>query len=672
MTEITSKAENTQSLRNNSPDNLNSSTYLAAIIDTTNIPVVVLDDALKIQFATPAFYKLFKFKAGNVVGEYLYKLPNCVGANPAVIDRLMNLLADNVPIGEFEISFHTKDAGTQYYRINANTYPTPDRVRVVVVSINDITDWCNEKASLECENSSLREKVVLTIDSAHLGTWEMDVATGEINFDERCSKFFGGCSSKMSYGDFLNMLHPEDRKVTEDEIKKAASGINHGLYDVEHRTQIKTDEHMCWLRSSGRAYFNDAGQATRFAGTVSDITLQKLNEQLLRESEERFRVAADAAAVLMWLSTPYKSRNYFNKSWFTFVGRNHDQESGFKWKDNIHPDEVDHYVSTYEANFDSQQKYCIEYRLRRYDGEYRWVSEVGAPRFSPAGIFEGFIGTCIDIHDQKRTREELEHQVAERTQLLRHAILNLETSNQNLEEFAYVASHDLQEPLRKIQAFADRLQHKNQYEISETTRLYLSRITNASARMSHLIGDLLNYSKLKNTAELLEVTDLNHVVQNVLNDFDLSIQQKQAELHIERLPIIRAMPMRMNQLFHNLVSNALKFSKAGLTPVISIKSERLSEAQAAKFPTLDKTKKYELISFADNGIGFNQEFAEKVFNIFQRLNGTSAYEGTGIGLAICRKIVINHHGLIFAESKENLGTRFTIILPAYEAASGQP
>ncbi|MES2891159.1 MAG: PAS domain-containing protein, partial [Bacteroidota bacterium] len=553
-----------------------------------------------------------------------------------------------------------------YFRFNANIYPGPDHSKIIVLAINDISDWCREKTALENENTTLREQVLFTNESAHLGTWEMDPATREITCDERCAKFFGNGERSLTYEDFLESLHPDDRTFTDEEIQKATSGVNHGLYNVEHRTQYKRTEQLSWLRANGKAYFDETGKATRFAGTVTDITLQKLNEQLLRESEERFRVAADAAAVLMWLSTPYKSRNYFNKSWLKYGGRNHQQESGFGWRENIHADDVEDYMKLYETNFDLQLEYNAEYRLRRKDGEYRWVAEVGAPRFSPAGIFEGFIGTCTDCHDQKRTREELENKVAERTQLLKNAISNLEASNQNLEEFAYVASHDLQEPLRKIQAFSDRLQHKNQHSLSDTTRLYLSKITGASDRMSHLIGDLLNYSKVKNTSELLETTDLNDVVQNVLSDFDLSIQQKKAVIHADHLPVIKAMPTRMNQLFHNLVSNSLKFAKEEVAPVISINSEKLGDAEKAKYSTLDSSTNYFVINFSDNGIGFNQEFAEKVFHIFQRLNGMSAYEGTGIGLAICRKIVLNHHGLIFAESKENVGTRFRIIFPAYE------
>ncbi len=638
------------------------------IIDTIGIPIIIMDGSLQVKFATAAFYKEFDFTPQQLLGNHFYKLVNCPGNNASLTHRLVHLRYGDEPIEESEIAC-TFAGKERFYKMNAAAAKGGNGEKVIILSIHDITDWCTEKQILESITRKLEEKLVLTTESAQLGTWQMESQTGIISWDTRCSNYFGTSVETLPYTDFLQKLHPDDRQATDAEIGKATAGTNDGLYNMEFRTIFNNTDTRFWLRASGKAYFDENGKAVRLAGTVTDITLQKLNEQLLKESEERFRVAADAAAVLIWLSTPYRSRNYFNKSWLAYIGLNYEQQTGFRWKENIHESDQAAYNEIYEASFEKRKKYTVEYKLRRHDGEYRWVSEVGAPRFSPAGIFEGYIGTCMDIHDQKRTTEELEQQVEERTQLLSTAVANLEASNQNLEEFAYVASHDLQEPLRKIQSFATRLQDKTQPDLSDRTRLYLSKITGASNRMSQLIGDLLKYSKLKNTSELLEITDLDKVVENVLSDFDLVIQHKQANIIRQKLPVIKAMPTRVTQLFHNLISNALKFRRAGVAPVIKIHAGRLPEEKKSRFLSLDQSRDYELITFEDNGIGFNQEYSEKVFNIFQRLNGMSDYEGTGIGLAICRKIVINHHGLIYAESEENVGTRFHIILPALKGES---
>jgi PAS domain S-box-containing protein len=665
MTEVADEIpENLQGVSNNFSLGEKFISLIPAIINTINIPILIMDGSLQVKFATTAFYQEFDFTPGQLLGSHFYKLVNCPGNNASLIQRLFNLECGGISIEESELAC-TFSGRERFYKMNAAAATGEDGEKVIILSIHDITDWCTEKQKLETITQKLEEKLVLTTESAQLGTWQMESQTGITSWDTRCSNFFGTSVKTLPYSEFLQKLHPDDREATDAEITKATSGTNDGLYNIEFRTIFNNSDTRFWLRASGKVYFDENGNAVHLAGTVTDITLQKLNEQLLKESEERFRVAADAAAVLIWLSTPYRSRNYFNKSWLAYVGQNYDHQMGFRWKETIHNSDQVAYNDIYETSFEKRKKYTVEYKLRRHDGEYRWVSEVGAPRFSPAGIFEGYIGTCIDIHDQKRTTEELEQQVEERTQLLSKAVANLEASNQNLEEFAYVASHDLQEPLRKIQSFETRLQDKTQPDLSDRTRLYLSKITGASNRMSQLIGDLLKYSKLKNTSELLEITDLDKVVENVLSDFDLVIQHKQAKIIRQKLPVIKAMPTRVAQLFHNLISNALKFTRAGVTPVIHIHTSRLPEEKKSRYPSLDQSRDYEMITFEDNGIGFDQEYSEKVFNIFQRLNGMSDYEGTGIGLAICRKIVINHHGLIFAESQENEGTKFHIILPAF-------
>jgi two-component system CheB/CheR fusion protein len=321
-------------------------------------------------------------------------------------------------------------------------------------------------------------------------------------------------------------------------------------------------------------------------------------------------------------------------------------------------------MEKYNQSFDTLHKFYVEVRMRRHDGIYRWVSNSGAPRYLYSNKFEGYVGTCVDIHEQKMSNEQLEEIVRQRTTSLLIANNQLEASNHNLAEFAYVASHDLQEPLRKIKTFSQLLREESKEIPWEDLNTYLHKIDDSATRMSHLIEDLLDYSRLQNTQEAFVETDLNKIVDDVIKEFDLEISQKKAAIHFTELPALKAVPLRIHQLFHNLFSNSLKFIKPGTQPVITIKSKLLSSAELEQFTSLDRGIEYWKISFADNGIGFKQEFAEKAFTIFQRLNGRSEYEGTGIGLAICRKIVMNHGGLMIAHSKENEGTEFIIILPS--------
>jgi two-component system CheB/CheR fusion protein len=259
--------------------------------------------------------------------------------------------------------------------------------------------------------------------------------------------------------------------------------------------------------------------------------------------------------------------------------------------------------------------------------------------------------------------QELERQVEERTVSLKESNTSLKHSNENLEQFASIASHDLQEPLRKIRTFANLLNQRYNKDIAAEAKELLGKISVSAERMSLLINDVLNFSKIMDSKAAYGRTDLNEVLKTVIDDFDLLIAQKKAVVNHGSLPVIDAIPLQMNQLFYNLLGNALKFSKADVSPVISITARMLPPEEIKKFPALNSETSYSEIVFQDNGIGFNQEFSEKMFLIFQRLNSREHFEGTGIGLALCKKIVINHHGEIYAEAREGGSTQFHIILP---------
>ena len=264
---------------------------------------------------------------------------------------------------------------------------------------------------------------------------------------------------------------------------------------------------------------------------------------------------------------------------------------------------------------------------------------------------------------QKEFNEKLETLVEERTKSLKIANTQLEHSNKNLEQFAYIASHDLQEPLRKVQTFASMLMDRFDKDIPEDGKVLIKKINKSSERMSLLIKDVLNFSKMTLSENVFSKTDLTQILQNVLSDFDLLIGQKNAIIHTEELPEIEAVPLLMNQLFNNLISNSLKFSVTNTQLVITISQRMLSKQEVEKKQQLNQSLSYCQISFKDNGVGFDQQFARQIFLIFQRLSSKQQYLGTGIGLALCRTILEKHNGEIYAEGKENEGAVFYVILP---------
>jgi len=263
-----------------------------------------------------------------------------------------------------------------------------------------------------------------------------------------------------------------------------------------------------------------------------------------------------------------------------------------------------------------------------------------------------------EIELRKRAENILEEKVKERTMELVKSNQRLEESNNELQQFAFIASHDLQEPLRKIQTFSGLALDKfNDKE--ERVKPYLGKILESATRLRNLVTDLLQYSKIYADDEFSDI-DLNVMISEIMSDLELQIELKHCTFRIGNLPHVEGIPFQMRQVFQNLLSNSIKFSKEH-SCLISVDGERVTEKtfEAPASPSGD----YCRINVSDNGIGFSNEFRSRIFEIFQRLRNRSAYEGTGIGLAIVKKVVERHDGIINAAGKENEGARFTIVLP---------
>jgi PAS domain S-box-containing protein len=268
-----------------------------------------------------------------------------------------------------------------------------------------------------------------------------------------------------------------------------------------------------------------------------------------------------------------------------------------------------------------------------------------------AKLEDGVTASFHDITEIKQYHEELKDNIKK-----------LEHSNTELEQYAYVASHDLQEPLRKIRTYASYLNETEGKRFDERSKAYMEKIISAAERMSTLINDILSFSSLKREPAFMKV-DLKHVLKNMLIDLDLLIAQKHAEVSYDNLPVIEAIPLQMHQLFYNLINNSLKFTRENVNPVIKITSRHLANEEVRKHPELLPELSYCEIVLTDNGIGFNPEFSEQIFGLFKRLGTRKTYSGSGIGLALCKKVVNNHNGAIYAQGNINKGASFHIILP---------
>jgi two-component system, chemotaxis family, CheB/CheR fusion protein len=363
---------------------------------------------------------------------------------------------------------------------------------------------------------------------------------------------------------------------------------------------------------------------------------------------------------MVWSTQPDGHYDFFNKGWFDYTGLTEEDTMEKGWPVVLHPDDFGRALELWEHSLQTGKSYEVEYRLRRYDGTYNWFLARAVPLKNDNGVVVKWFGTCTNINDQKLMNDILEQRVVERTEELQKSNMELEASNSELLQFASVASHDLKEPLRKIHMFSNLVRDRYLANSAGEAMDYMNRIIKASSRMTKLINDLLAFTRLSGESRF-ELTGLNNLVEEVLSDLELSISEKEATIDVGDMPEAEIISGQMRQVFQNIISNALKFNRPGVPPHIKVSASRVSELSFVD--SFDTNGEYCRITIEDNGIGFNNQFAEKIFVIFQRLHAWEKYDGTGIGLAITKKIIERHNGIITAKSKEGEGTSFIIVIP---------
>jgi PAS domain S-box-containing protein len=392
--------------------------------------------------------------------------------------------------------------------------------------------------------------------------------------------------------------------------------------------------------------------------TVYDVTDRVRARQKREEAEDKFRALTSLMPQLIWTSDAQGNINSYSPSVYDYSGLSFEDLEVDGWVKMTAPEDREDNYRAWMKSITTGNDYLYQHRLRRHDGEMRWHLSRAVAQRNENGEIQMWVGTSTDIHEQKKFSEELEKQVHERTHELLTSNEQLSKSNADLEQFAYIASHDLQEPLRKIKTFISILE--NSFDDPTERTKYFNKINVAANRMSTLIRNVLEFSRLRKAEDGFSKTDLQQIFEEIQFDFELYIQERGARVHVGPLPIVNGIPHQLRQLFFNLINNSLKFSTN--TPVIHVTGRVLTREEAMKYARLDPEHQYAQISIKDNGIGFEQKFADQIFTIFQRLNAKKTYEGTGIGLALCKKIAENHDGMITAESVPGEGSTFYVFL----------
>jgi PAS domain S-box-containing protein len=381
----------------------------------------------------------------------------------------------------------------------------------------------------------------------------------------------------------------------------------------------------------------------RIAGVMAlcqDVTKQVLAQTKIKEAEERAKLAI-AAAELGTFDVDLTTNEIFTSARMDEIFEIPSSQERANYIEALHPDDLVKREKAYEVSFKTG---LLEYeaRLIRKNGQLRWLRFKGQIFFDDNNTPTKLAGVVQDITDEQLFAQELTRQVKERT-------MELERSNEELQQFAHVASHDLKEPVRKILMFSNRLQTDFEEQLPGKANEYTKKIERAAQRLYSMIEGVLLYSSLSAADMAAEPVDLNVLLTAIQEDLELVILKKGAVIQSDELPVIEGAQVLLYQLFYNLINNSLKFSRPEITPVISIRSTT--------------KQSFVVITITDNGIGFDQAFARNIFETFTRLHSKDQYEGTGLGLALCKKIVEKHGGTIEAEGSKGQGAKFTIHLP---------
>jgi PAS domain S-box-containing protein len=458
--------------------------------------------------------------------------------------------------------------------------------------------------------------------------WMTDGAGAVLWCNDRWTLYTGTTIDQIQNSGWKTLHHPDTLPTVIETWEKSLATAE--PFEMEFPLRA-SDGQFRWFLTRVYPVSDDAGKAARWFGTATDIDELKRSREALIESEARFRAMADSAPVMIWVSESDKTFTWFNKPWLEFTGCSIRQELDMQWSAGIHPEDKRRCVDAYISSFDARKEFVMEYRRRRRDAAWRWVLSHGVPRRGADGTFLGYIGSCIEIHDRKEMEE------------------NLRRANTDLQQFAYSASHDLQEPIRMVAIYSQLIGRKYGSRLDGNGQLFLEYLNTAAQRMEKLVRDLLFYTQT-GSIDLgdSEAAGAYEVLKEVLENLSAVIAESGACVTNDSLPAVNMHAAHLQQLFQNLLGNAIKYH-GDKPPSIHVSAKEQDDCW--------------LFSVQDNGIGIDPAYKERIFGIFKRLHTNDKYSGTGIGLAICQRIVERYGGRIWVESEPGKGSTFFFTIP---------
>ncbi|NTS40681.1 PAS domain-containing protein [Flavisolibacter sp. BT320] len=616
-----------------------------SLVESAPFPIGVYNGReMRIELANQAIIKVWG-KGPDVVGKrYAEVLPELAGSG--IYAQLDEVFTTGVPFHARNQRVDLEVAGQlNPYFFNYSFTPLYDASGAIYGVMNtaaDITDLVLARQKVEQSEQRFQNLV----REAPVGIVVLAGENLTISVvNDAYARLIGREAGDLLQKEIFSIIPETETSFRQFITQTKESGEPIYLYDQPYQVFAGDRTIEGYLNVVYQPYRETDGAITGVMVLCQDVTLQVQARKKIEEAQETARLAVDSAGLGTYavdlrtdtLTSSMRLDDIFDVS--------HASERS-RYVCAIHPDDLPLRKEAYEKAYRSGQ---LEYEARvvRKNGEIRWIRARGKVFFED-GKPVNLVGVVQDITEEKSFAEELSRKVQERTQ--------------ELEQFLFVSHHDLQEPLRKIIMFSDMLKTENLHLLPEASQKRFDKIMDAARRMSAALRDVLDFASLSKD-QLFTSVDLNTVVDSVLSDLELVIAEKGATVQSADLPVIPAIPQQMHQLFYNLLSNALKFTVPGQTPLILISQQRLDGDGIRQHADLEGGRQYVQLTVRDNGIGFRQELAEKIFTLFQRLHSKEQYAGTGIGLALCRKVVQNHRGKIWAESGEGEGAAFHFILP---------
>jgi PAS domain S-box-containing protein len=576
--------------------------------------------------------------------------------------RALKVWRHSLATGEpYQIEYRCRRYDGEYRWFLGRALPLRDESGVILKWFGTCTDIDDQKRAEEVLEQN-EAKARLAVESAQLATYEVDLVSQTMAYSSRLAQIYALDSTRQwPYKTFTDAVHPDDVGVR---LKALEESKQTGDLFYEVRI-LRPDASIRWIRLNGKMKFQD-GVPVILVGTVMDITEEKRAAEVLEQKiEERTRELEAQQSLLNNIMI-----NSSNGISVTEMIR--DERGNIIDARTILANDAavkftglpkDVYLSVTATELDpnifssSYGLTCMktlqtgEPSLSQYylDSAQKWL-ELTISKMDD----EHLIHIFTDVTPIKVAQLQLERTVEE-----------LRRSNVNLEEFAYSASHDLKEPVRKVHFFSEKIRSTLQDRMTEQEKQSFDRMELAAKRMNSLIDDLLSYSQISIRPRTIETVNMNQLIDLVLQDLDLEIEDKKATITVDNLFTIQGHHRQLQQAFQNLIGNALKYRKPGVAPQVKVSCSKVKGYETGlRVSAEDGQKTFYCITVQDNGIGFEQQDAERIFNVFTRLHGNTEYKGTGIGLSIVRKVVENHQGYIWAEGKPGEGASFKVILPA--------